>query len=384
MMHANPRIFGLDAMRAAAISMVVIGHLAWLFPGLPAAVGMILSLLAFFGVEVFFVLSGFLIGRILISEFTREEFGWPRMRNFIRRRWLRTLPAYFLVLLLNVALAFWASQDLQGSWRYFFFVQNLAWPMPLFFPESWSLSVEEVAYILLPMALLFFAGAVSKRLNRFVAIVSLLIFISIAAKLIYHFSGPSASMQQWNLALKAVVLFRLDAIFIGVMAAWISLKYESFWRRMRYGFAAIGLAGVAFFTAGVGALGLFIERVPMFWDVFYLPGLSLVFALFLPLADSVRSRPRFFGWVSTLAAISYAMYLLHYSLILQLFNHWLPQNAGFKLRMATAVLYLLIVVLASWILYRFFEKPILTWRDKSSKKVNLESFQPIAPPNKSA
>lgn len=384
MMHANPRIFGLDAMRATAISMVVIGHLAWLFPGLPATVSMILSLLAFFGVEVFFVLSGFLIGRILISEFTREEFGWPRMRNFIRRRWLRTLPAYFLVLLLNIALAFWASQDLPGLWRYFFFVQNLAWPMPLFFPESWSLSVEEFAYVLLPFALLLFAGAAPKRLNRFAAIVWMLILISMIAKLMYHFSGPSTSMQQWNLALKAVAVFRLDAILIGVMAAWLSVEYGNLWRRLRYGFAAIGLAGVAFFTAGVGALGLFIEKVPLFWDVIYLPGLSLVFALFLPLAHSMRVRPRFLGWVSTLAAMSYAMYLLHYSLILQLFNHWLPQNAGVKLRMATAFFYLSTVVVASWVFYRFFEKPILTWRDKSSKNVNLESFLPIAPTDKSA
>jgi peptidoglycan/LPS O-acetylase OafA/YrhL len=364
-MSTTPRVFGLDLMRAIAITMVVAGHAAWIFPDLPPPVSMLASLSAFFGVEIFFVLSGFLIGRIMLREFTREDFGRASVKNFLMRRWLRTLPAYFVVLLLNIWLATWLNQEMGAVWRDFFMLQNLAWPMPYFFPESWSLSVEEFAYVLLPLVLLVFQGGV--RMRRFLLVIASVIGMGILLKLMHHFANPSTTMEQWNLGVKAVVLYHFDSIFIGVLAGWLSVKFSGTWKKVRYLATFVGIIGVGFFTAGVGSLGLFIDRVPFFWDVLYLSMVSFSFALFLPMLHSIKTAPRIFAPVSFIALISYSLYLLHYSILLQLFNHWIPSNAGMRLRVFALIVYLVTIVFSSYFLYWAVERPFMRWRNSITR-----------------
>ena len=364
-MSTTPRVFGLDLMRTIAITLVVVGHAAWLFPGLPATISMLASLAAFFGVEIFFVLSGFLIGRIMLREFIREDFGRASVKNFLMRRWLRTLPAYLVILLLNIWLATWLNQDMGAVWTYFFMLQNFAWPMPPFFPESWSLSVEEFAYILLPSVLLFFCGG--DRLKRFAWVMASVIGMGILLKLAHYRINPSATMSEWNLGLKAVVIYRFDSIFIGVFAGWLSVTFADWWRKWKYIMAFFGLLGVGFFTVGVGSMGLFIESAPFFWDVIYLPMVSVSFALFLPLFHTIKTAPRILTPVSFIALISYSMYLLHYSILLQLFHYWVPPNAGMRLRAFVLVIYLLTLVFSSFVLYRAVERPFMKWRNSITR-----------------
>jgi peptidoglycan/LPS O-acetylase OafA/YrhL len=100
---SNERVYGLDAFRAVAIILVVLGHGAqfadeifWFLPSVPMLNGVD-------GVELFFVLSGFLIGSILIKKIEKEEkFGLKSIMHFWKRRWFRTLPNYYLILFLNV------------------------------------------------------------------------------------------------------------------------------------------------------------------------------------------------------------------------------------------------------------------------------------------
>ena len=81
------------------------------------------------GVELFFVLSGFLIGGILIRLFEEPKvFGWKELLNFWLRRWFRTLPNYYLVLILNIIIVYFGviKEDFsQFNWKFFFFLQNL-------------------------------------------------------------------------------------------------------------------------------------------------------------------------------------------------------------------------------------------------------------------
>ncbi|HEX7914772.1 acyltransferase family protein, partial [Rudaea sp.] len=88
----SARRFGLDAWRALAILLVLVGHASFWFLPLTRELDVWYSL-AFLGVELFFVLSGFLIGGILIDKFRSGSF---HLRQFWIRRWLRTLPNYFL------------------------------------------------------------------------------------------------------------------------------------------------------------------------------------------------------------------------------------------------------------------------------------------------
>src|SRR5690606_26030557 len=99
------------------------------------------------------------------------------------------------------------------------------------------------------------------------------------------------------------------------------MNVHSFWRRTRYIWAVLGMIGLAFFTVGVGFLGLFIESWPFFWNVMYLPMVSITMALFLPVLSAWISEANWIHKpVTFISLISYSIYLLHYSIILQLLN----------------------------------------------------------------
>jgi peptidoglycan/LPS O-acetylase OafA/YrhL len=149
------RNLGLDVVRAVAVSMVLITHWGaviswWIGLQWPR----IIALSGFFGVELFFALSGFLIGLLLLELIERDAsaHGWWR---FMMRRWLRTLPLYGLCLA-GLAI-FWrpAGNLLAYLAHYGTLTQNLLWSMPddNWFGVSWSLSVEEWFYLLFSVLL---------------------------------------------------------------------------------------------------------------------------------------------------------------------------------------------------------------------------------------
>jgi peptidoglycan/LPS O-acetylase OafA/YrhL len=157
--HSGGRVFGLDLLRAAAIMMVICAHgFVVLYPHFGEPLG-IFGHGGFYGVELFFVLSGFLIGQILI----RAGADLARAGNvvfFYVRRWFRTLPLFFLFLIVNVvfermfrAHAVGAAEALTHG----FFLRNFSAFQMTFFPESWSLAIEEWFYLLFPRGTL--AGA---------------------------------------------------------------------------------------------------------------------------------------------------------------------------------------------------------------------------------
>ena len=167
------RVFGLDLMRAMAICMVLCSHILWIYNPKDGIIRQLFALFGFLGVEFFFVLSGFLIGRILYKIYIRENFAIKSVLYFLKRRWFRTLPNYYLVLLINIVITISLNRQMHKSLScpmpklelYFVFLQNglskmaTFFPfgfskMSTFFPESWSLSVEEWAYLILPISLL--------------------------------------------------------------------------------------------------------------------------------------------------------------------------------------------------------------------------------------
>src|SRR5690606_11073676 len=98
-----------------------------------------------YGVELFFVLSGFLIGTILLRAF-RKEFGVNELRYFWMRRWLRTIPAYYAAL----AFAFWSKEAFDPS--YLILIQVPVTGNSSILPVAWSLAIEEWFYLLFPLA----------------------------------------------------------------------------------------------------------------------------------------------------------------------------------------------------------------------------------------
>jgi peptidoglycan/LPS O-acetylase OafA/YrhL len=363
------RIFGLDLMRAMAIFMVVVGHTKWIYPNLNGVLSSVFDVFAFLGVEIFFVLSGFLIGKILYNLFVIETYDFNSFKWFLKRRWWRTLPGYYLILSVNVILALILFPTTDSLLEYFYFGQNFCKSMPGFYPESWSLSVEEFSYLFLALVL-FFASWLKRKtqtLNIFLAVVLVLMLISWLARVKFYFETHNTDLLVWNSLIKSSVIHRLDSIYLGVLAYWFSVRLNHWWIRFRWIFAFLGFLLLAFMFVGVGYFRCLIDNCSLFWNVFYLPLVSLSVAFFLPLLS---------GWKSTISMLkitiewisirSYSMYLLHYSLLLQLMKTFWVVDPAQTLRLHIFTLcYLLLVLISSHFFYKYYEKPLMDFREKS-------------------
>src|SRR5687767_9357597 len=146
------RLFGLDVLRAFAILLVLAAH-TW--PSRQA--GAWANAFGVLGVELFFVLSGFLIGGILFRLSERGQLStWQDLMSFWRRRWFRTLPNYYLFLMLHVAWRTWVlgfPGVIHTNWEHFVFWQNFDHGPSYFFAEAWSLAIEEWFYLLFALFL---------------------------------------------------------------------------------------------------------------------------------------------------------------------------------------------------------------------------------------
>jgi peptidoglycan/LPS O-acetylase OafA/YrhL len=145
------RIFGLDVLRFLAIFMVLLGHsLAFV----PEPIKKSVHPVMLDGVAIFFVLSGFLIGGILIRILNKENaITFPNLVDFWKIRWMRTRPAYLVVLIFLLCYTAIVYPDkIPPQWfKFFFFAQNLFVQRPGFFAEAWSLSIEEWFYLSVPL-----------------------------------------------------------------------------------------------------------------------------------------------------------------------------------------------------------------------------------------
>lgn len=221
-MKASQRVPGLDSLRAAAILAVIACHLiAFLpahFPAMPPALTGLLEFGAT-GVDLFFVLSGFLIGGIILRELeTGSALDLPK---FYWRRWLRTLPAYLAtVAAIFILLRLKNIGEPTGlTWHYLIFAQTY-FPPPVVerMGFSWSLCVEEHFYVALPLlviALRFAWARLSvKNLLRIVAVTAF-VFSNVARLWIWK-NHPGFS---WDNDVYTFTHLRLDGLAVGLFVA---------------------------------------------------------------------------------------------------------------------------------------------------------------------
>src|SRR3954468_7131740 len=142
---------GLDLLRAIAIIVVVIYHAALFGFKLPGRV----DRFGWIGVDLFFVLSGYLIGGQLLAPLARDR--RINLGRFFARRALRIMPAYFAILAVYFLLPPWREypEMSQPLWKFLLSVQNIALHGGTAFSHAWSLAVEDQFYLALPFLLLF-------------------------------------------------------------------------------------------------------------------------------------------------------------------------------------------------------------------------------------
>jgi peptidoglycan/LPS O-acetylase OafA/YrhL len=328
------------------------------------------------GVELFFVLSGFLIGNILIKIFMQaDRFSLHDLLRFWVRRWFRTLPLYWLILTTDILL--YHFTNILNSDRplilFYFFLQNLWYPHPLyFFGEAWSLSIEEWFYLTLPVAL-YIASRIHfpKNKSRFLINVFfgyLLVFVTIRFINAFHpINGPDL-----DFGIRKVVLFRLDAVMYGVLFAWLCFFKSALMSRIKLTLFLASIAGTAIswylLTDKGAALCASTHTATITTYAFLFLLIPLLFSLCLPFAGSVKTissklLTRFFTHISK---ISYSIYLVHYSLVFIPFFYRLNTTSA-KAAVLFYLLYWFIVISLSTLLYHFFERPTMKWRDKLAR-----------------
>lgn len=371
------RIFGLDLMRAIAIIMVMCSHTLWIVPEMRGITRKLFSAFGILGVDVFFVLSGFLIGRILYKMYVSKDFSFKDVTYFWIRRWFRTLPNYYLALVINILVAIYIGNQLPDQlWKYGFFLHNFSTQLPWFFPESWSLSVEEFAYILGPLLLylvLFFRKKAS-RPRLFLQVTLFILLLFILSKLMYNQEEAIRHMRHWTLNVKSIVIYRIDAIYYGVFAAYISIVKPNFWKNSKYIACAFGvliLIGINFL---VPMKGWFITEYPAFWNVWYFVIKSIAISSMLPLLSQIKSAPKLIMVPITYVSIlSYAIYVFHYSIIMQLMKYFIPSEPMEGLDLIIYLLvYALITFVISYLVYRLYEKPMTDLRDSTRIKKHFK------------
>ncbi|MEN3370787.1 MAG: hypothetical protein V7609_2930 [Verrucomicrobiota bacterium] len=140
---------GLDLLRALAIIVVVVYHAGIMDFPLAGRV----HRFGWIGVDLFFVLSGYLIGGQLLAPLMHRQ--RMDLRRFFIRRALRILPAYFFILAIYFFLPSWREYpEMFPAWKFLFSVQNIGLRGGTAFSHAWSLAVEDQFYLLLPPVLL--------------------------------------------------------------------------------------------------------------------------------------------------------------------------------------------------------------------------------------
>jgi peptidoglycan/LPS O-acetylase OafA/YrhL len=335
--------------------------------------------LGILGVELFFVLSGFLIGNILIRTFMEpEEFTFGTVRNFWIRRWMRTIPVYWLILTADIVLyktiGLGNFHSLHGL--YYLFMQNLWYPHPhFFFGEAWSLSVEEWFYLTLPIVLLLTAKllkpANKKQFLLRVFMGYLLVFV--LARFFNAFDPINGQEAGQDFGIRKVVVFRLDAVMYGVLFAYMNYFNKGLLLRLKNKLLllCIPLVTLVYYLLEKDMPALCSSpngTIRFFSDAFLYLYIPLSLSLCLPFANNVKNAGSKYieATVTHISKISYAMYLVHYSMIyIPFFDKLALTSTGSIIGLY--LLYWVIVLTLSTLLYRFYERPIMLLRDKISK-----------------
>lgn len=328
------RIAGLDGIRAIAVILIITSHF---YEGSP----FIRSLsLGHWGVMVFFVLSGFLVSRILLAKRTQSK--KQTFINFFARRALRIFPLYYL----SIAVFSFIGSGWGGELVYhlsytsnFYILHHSQFLAPHF----WSLSVEEQFYLILPFLILFSGG---KNMNR----LCLILFLSDVFFRVYYCIHQSGTYDRllWS---------NTDALGLGIMIALLEGKR---------------LSAIPMFVVAISPILISFILGSTFLGIHYcillLTGLILYHLYSTPQSISlVLLENRVIKYIGT---ISYGLYVWHYLLwqniaIMLPFELMLVQlHPIMEFGHGNVLIAVTLTAVIAVCSYEFFEKPLLKLKSR--------------------
>ncbi len=347
MIKTKKYIKGLDALRALSIGFVLLNHLGVdvLFFENQYLKNNFYSLFSGeTGVRFFFVLSGFLITRILWIQF--KDTGTINLKNFFIRRILRLMPplVLFYVLVISLMQTKFIAYDIEGLLFAFFYLYNY---VPLLHYRNelahiWSLSLEEQFYLIWPFFIL-----VIKKYNVLVVLVLIFIILSVAATISLPEFAFEAHLRphRWFLPAGGYVA-------IGATVALIQFKYEKFLLQMfqKNAFALLFAA--------------FLYLIPLFSPVFLVEVFSFLQAIGFGIFVCwifYNQNSRFVAFLELsplvyIGKISYGLYVFQ--------GVFLLTGPGSELKFQQFPLNLLLTFGLAILSYHLVEKPILKFKNR--------------------
>jgi peptidoglycan/LPS O-acetylase OafA/YrhL len=392
------RIPGIEGLRALAASSILVFH-CWFFstPNEMIRLGPLTSFVPdlAFGVTLFFVLSGFLLYRPFAAAVLAGTRA-PSIRRYLINRMLRILPAYWVILLLvgfvlQSAFVFLPHHPIHGGlfdpselFSNMFLVQNYRpWTLLTGIVPAWSLGVEVVFYLTLPVLALVALSLARRSSNplrrRLAALAPALILLAIGAsgKAVATFvvtsHGPFAGYQHdWNSVIEKSFWCHADLFAFGSALAVIQLEVDRgeirpsrFWRAIAAATAVGAYAVTARWTNDIGER---LGRSP--FNTLMAFACALLVALVVIRSDDEQRQPLLVRFLETrpLVAVgvaSYSVFLWHEPIIYWLHDHHLAWSgsAGFAPNLAVTAL---VTGALSALTWRYVERPALGLKRKKS------------------
>ncbi len=364
----------LDGLRGIAVILVLLrhaSHLVWdrsepLVPILGFDAG-ILMLNGWIGVDLFFVLSGFLITHHILRLRERHDGQWP-WKRYLAKRGLRIIPAYYAVLFLAVlgAFPYYEISDQVLGLRIGYHLLFLQDYLPANIVVSfWSMGVEEKFYLIAPFLVL--ASAMRPKLRERIAGPMVIVLAGVALRVFTMQDRPDVvEYETFFRTFRSPFHLTLDPILVGVVLAFIYRERERLPR-----LTAPSSARLVFWLGASGFVALVASHDMMgqisWWDMTLQPvAIAATFGAitFGLLFGGGPSRLFGSGFLLFFARISFCLYLVHLPLIplakvLTLQSEHAPPS--YLLFCAT---FTLLSILAALLLHYSVEKPFLSLKDR--------------------
>ena len=293
------RIIGFDLLRVIAVFTVFFDHCKN-YLKIPIEVPFNFPL----GSDLFLVLSGYLIGVSIIRGYDKGEESILYTCKFYIKRWFRTLPNYYLFLIINIMLIYFGlAPGFINKYLISFFVfsQNLIKPYDFLWWESWTFALQEWFYLIYPLLVYFMTLFFKSKIGqKKVFLFSILLFLILP--IIYRISIDSN--LDYDLYYRKIVLSRFDSIGYGLLFSFFHFYYKEFWEKYKNLLFVLGV--VLIFS---------IENISV--DVWYYRKiikfclLSFSISLLLPYLSSVRKILFLKKTIAFLSEMSFSVYLLH-------------------------------------------------------------------------
>lgn len=365
MIKEQAKLYGLDHLRALAILLVLGFHYQLGYFGYPEWTKQF-NQFGWTGVDLFFVLSGFLISSQLFAQITKGKA--ISLKEFFLKRFFRIIPIYFVVVAIYFCFPFFREKEaLPPLWKFLTFTQNFGLDIKNFgtFSHAWSLCVEEHFYLFLPLILIFLQSV--QLLKKGYWLLIILFFGGFVTRLYsWHEEylptiGSESSLASWTEFVYYPTYNRLDGLLDGVSIAAIYQFLPDAWNTIsRYGNQLL-LAGIALLTLAYFYCS---DLSAYSTSIIGFPFISIGYGFLVMGAVSPGSL--LYKWnskITTLiATLSYGIYLSHKGVIhmvQEIVEPWgIDKNGNVMFLICIAF-----CVLIAWLLHLVIEKPFMKWRD---------------------